>query len=230
VPKDSPVFASKDSGYLLWDWPVRVIHWLIVVLLPASWWTAEEGYLEVHQYLGFTVLIAVCTRLCWGFVGSAQARFSDFVRGPRAVVDALRGTGAVATPGHNPAGGWSALVLWFLLILQALSGTVNSDDILFTGPFREVFDTGVSDAIAAWHEPLFNILIGFIVLHILAIAYYERFRDQRLLRPMIVGRAPGRQGTEPAKPLYKALIIAVLLTGMLWALIELAPESTAYYW
>ncbi len=231
MAEDSPAQTLPERGYTLWDWPVRIIHWLIVILLPASWWTAEQGNLDAHKWLGLTILVAVVTRLCWGLVGSAQARFSDFLRGPGAVVATLRGQRESTTPGHNPAGGWSAMLLWGLLIAQALSGTVNSDDIIFSGPFRDVFDSSVSDAISAWHEPLFNILLGFVGLHLLAIAYYERLKGKRLLRPMLTGSAPGRFGTAPPQPLYKALIIAVLLAGVLWGLIEMAPEpSSGYYW
>lgn len=228
----SPAVAGADSdvGHPLWDWPVRLIHWLIVLLLPASWWTAEQGNLDIHQWLGLTVLVAVVTRLCWGLIGSAQARFRDFVRGPGAVIATLRGRTVHTTPGHNPAGGWSAIVLWLLLIAQALSGTVNSDDILFTGPFREVFDSGVSDAISAWHEPLFKLLLGFIALHVATIVFYERVRNKRLLKPMITGSSPGRYGTAPAQPMYKAIIVAGMLAGVLWGLMELAPEPTSYYW
>ena len=53
----------QQSAHQLWDLPVRLIHWLILLLLPASWWTAEEGYQEVHQWLGLTLLVAVLTRL-----------------------------------------------------------------------------------------------------------------------------------------------------------------------
>ncbi|MEM6775408.1 MAG: cytochrome b/b6 domain-containing protein [Pseudomonadota bacterium] len=228
---ESSTQEAPERGFTLWDWPVRIIHWLVVILLPASWWTADQGNLDAHKWLGLTILVAVFTRLCWGLMGSAQARFSDFLRGPRAVIATLRGRSESTTPGHNPAGGWSAVLLWSLLIAQALSGTVNSDDILFTGPFRDVFDSGTSDAISAWHEPLFNILLGFVGLHLLAIAYYERLKGKRLLRPMLTGSAPGRFGTAPPQPLYKALIIAALLAAVLWGLMELAPEpSSDFYW
>jgi cytochrome b len=225
-----PSVSTQDKKHPLWDLPVRVIHWLILLLLPASWWTAEEGYQDVHQYLGLTLLVAVLTRLCWGLVGSPQARFVDFLRGPKSVLAYFRGA-PNGTPGHNPAGGWSALLLWMLLLAQALTGTVNSDDVLFTGPFYYVFDSDVSDFLAALHEPIFNILLGFVALHVLSVIFYERRRDQRLLRPMIFGKAPDRYGTGPAQPIYKALVIALLIAGMLFALLELAPEPpTDYFW
>jgi cytochrome b len=222
--------AAVQRNYLLWDWPVRIIHWLIALILPASWWTAEEGYMEVHQWLGLSLLIAVLTRVCWGLIGSPQARFRDFLRGPARVFAYLRGA-PQETPGHNPLGGWSAVLLWTLLALQVLTGTVGSDDVLFTGPFHYVFDTSVSDSLSELHEILFNVIVALVVLHVAAIAYYERIRGQRLLRPMIFGKADGRSGTGPAQPLYKALIAAALLAGMLWALIQLAPApEPGVYW
>jgi cytochrome b len=203
----------------------------MAALVPASWWTAEEGHMEVHAWLGYTMLVAVATRLCWGFVGSRHARFADFLRGPRAVLATLGGRDVSRTPGHNPAGGWSALVLWALVLAQALTGTVNSDDVLFDGPFHYLFDSGTADALAALHEPLFNVLLAFVALHVLAIVYYERLRDKRLLRPMITGTAAGRYGEAPPKPLYRALLIAVVLAGVLWGLIALAPEPpSSSYW
>ena len=221
---------SAAAQYPLWDWPVRIIHWAIALLLPLSWWTAEEGYYEVHQWLGLTTLVLVLTRLCWGVIGSPQARFSDFMRAPGVVLAYLRGAPSV-TPGHNPAGGWAAVLLWTLLLAQALTGTVNSDDVLFTGPFYYVFDSGVSEALAALHEPLFNVTLGLVLLHVATIIYYERRRDQRLLRPMLAGQSDGRHGTGPAQPWYKALIVALLLSGMLWALLALAPEPPpSFFW
>lgn len=223
--------AEAGGAPPLWDVPVRLIHWAIAGLLPASWWTAEEGHLDVHQWLGLTLIVLVCTRLCWGLIGSPQARFRDFLRGPGAVIATLRGQDVSRTPGHNPAGGWSVMLLWTLLLAQALTGTVNADDVLFTGPFRHVFDSEISDALAALHEPLFNVLVAFTILHVLAVLFYERVRDKRLLRPMVLGQAPGRYGTGPAQPLYKALIVAALLAGMLWALIEMAPAPpSSYFW
>mgnify|MGYP003117256532 CR=1 FL=1 len=222
--------TGRETGYALWDWPVRLIHWAIVLILPASWWTAEEGYFTVHQWLGLTVLVLVLTRICWGFLGSPQARFRDFLRGPRAVLAYFRGEPST-TPGHNPAGGWSVMVLWSLLLMQALTGTVSSDDVMFEGPFYYVFDSGIADALAEIHEVLFKGILAFVALHVGTVIWYERRRDQRLLKPMILGRSAGREGTGPAQPLYKAIVIALLLAGLLWGLMELAPEPPpAFYW
>jgi cytochrome b len=214
----------------LWDGTVRVIHWLIVLLLPVSWWTAEEGYMEWHQWSGLTLLVLVLTRLVWGFIGSPQARFGDFLRGPGTVLAYLRGAPA-QTPGHNPAGGWSALLLWLLLLVQAITGTFSADDVTFTGPFHYVFDDSVTGWLAEVHEILFNVVLAFVALHVAAIVYYERVRGQRLLRPMVLGSAPGRAGTGPARSLLLALLVAGVLALGLWGLISAAPEpAPVSYW
>lgn len=218
-----------STAHPLWDLPVRIIHWSIVILLPASWWTAEEGYLEQHQWLGITLLILVLTRLAWGFVGSAQARFGDFLRGPGTAIAYMRGAPS-PTPGHNPLGGWSAMVLWLLLLAQAATGLFNGDDVLFDGPFHFVFDSDVTDTLGQLHEILFNVMLGFVGLHIAAIVFYERVRRQRVLRPMITGVTPDRQGTGPAEPFYKALVIAALWGLLLWWLMGMAPEPAPSYW
>lgn len=220
---------SSNSGYLLWDWPVRLIHWLIALLIPASWWTAEQGYLDVHQWLGLTMLVAVMTRLVWGFIGSPQARFADFLRGPKAVLGYFRGEPS-GTPGHNPAGAWSVMALWLLVLLQVVTGTVNSDDVLFTGPFHYALDSDLIDTLASFHEPLFNITLVLIGLHLLAVLYYELRLSKRLLKPMLLGRAENREGTGPPQPLYKAILVALMLAGVLWMLMEAAPSPPPSYW
>ena len=100
-----------------------------------------------------------------------------------------------------------------------------------TRPIQDVFDSSTADAIAALHEPLFNVLLGFVALHVLAIVYYEWRRDKRLLRPMITGSAPERRGEAAARPLYLALLIAAAAAALLWGLIELAPDPpSSSFW
>jgi cytochrome b len=213
----------------LWDLTVRITHWLIALLLPVAWWTAEEGDLDRHQWVGITILLLVLTRLAWGFLGSPQARFGDFLRGPGKTLEYLRGAPA-STPGHNPLGGWSVMALWALLLVQGGTGLFNADDVLFTGPFHYVFDSDVTDQLAAVHDVLFNVIVAFVVLHVAAVIYYERVRDQRLLWPMVKGSADGRYGTGPTRSIFIAVAVAAVLGGILWYLMEIAPSPPASYW
>lgn len=220
---------SQPPAYPLWDLTVRSTHWVLLPLLPACWWTAEEGYMQQHQWLGLAILVLVLTRLVWGFVGSPQARFRDFLRGPGAIAAYLRGA-APQTPGHNPLGGWSAVALWLLLLGQAVTGTFNTDDVFFTGPFYHAVDSEVADALAELHEVLFNVLVGFVGLHVAAIVFYQRVRGQQLLKPMWFGSSPGRVGTGPARSPLLSLAIAAVLALLLWALIEAAPAPPPSIW
>ena len=92
---------------------------------------AETENYEAHQWIGCLVIVLVFSRIVWGFVGSRHSRFADFVVGPSKVMTYLRGQGA-ASRGHNPLGGWSVLALLLLLLLQAVSGLFNSDDVFFS--------------------------------------------------------------------------------------------------
>jgi cytochrome b len=68
---------------LVWDWPVRLGHWLMVGGFTLAWLTGDsETFRLVHVIAGATVLGVATFRLPWGFIGSRYARFVDFVRGP----------------------------------------------------------------------------------------------------------------------------------------------------
>ena len=79
---------------VLWDSPTRIVHWLIAVLVPFSWWSATHDHLPWHRLSGYTILGLLIFRLIWGFVGGGAARFASFVRGPGAVFAYVRGRGA----------------------------------------------------------------------------------------------------------------------------------------
>lgn len=219
---------NVTSEPVLWDIPVRVIHWALAACVPAAWWTADQGYMEQHSWIGYTVLVLVATRIVWGFVGSPQARFSDFLRGPRAAWAYLRGAPR-ETPGHNPLGGWSSMALWLVLLSQAGSGLFNSDGILFDGPFYHAADSTVTDYLGSIHETAFDVLLGLIALHLAAVAYYQFIARERLLGPMWRGAVEGRHGTGPARPWWWAALIAGLFAAMLWGAIQLAPAPTSYW-
>ena len=71
----------------MWDWPVRIVHWAMVLLLIALLTTAKVGgnAMAWHMRAGEAMLALVLFRIIWGFAGSRYARFASFVRGPRAV-------------------------------------------------------------------------------------------------------------------------------------------------
>ena len=169
-----------------WDLPVRITHWLFVTCAALSWWSAEQRYMDVHRWSGYSLLALLVFRIYWGFAGPGSARFAAFVRGPRALVKALRGR-APRMPGHTPWGGWSVITMLSLMTLQVGLGLFVTDvDGLESGPLSHwvSFDTG--RALAEAHEIVFNVLLGFIALHVAAIAFYFA-RGENLLPRMLRG-------------------------------------------
>src|SRR5262245_3567959 len=60
-----------DEKRLVWDLPLRIFHWLLVLCMAASWTTAELGFewTQIHMYLGYTTMGLLVFRIIWGFVG-----------------------------------------------------------------------------------------------------------------------------------------------------------------
>jgi cytochrome b len=205
----------------LWDLPVRLFHWSLPVLLLTAWLSAEFDALDIHEWCGYTVLVLVGFRIVWGFIGSRHARFSDFVRSPAAAIRYLRGR-EPEREGHNPAGAWSVLAMLALLLVQGATGLFNSDDISFEGPLVHVLDEDIVDALAAWHEPNFWLLLTLVTLHVGTVLFYLRRRKRNLVRPMLDGGA-STTGEAP-RPAWLALVVIGALSGLLCWLLSLAPD------
>jgi cytochrome b len=213
----------------LWDLPVRIVHWSFVVLMPALWWTAEKGELVIHQRLGYAALALLVFRLFWGIAGGSTARFSGFVKGPKAIVAYLRRLFVKHQDpviGHNPVGGWSVVILLALLVSVIGTGLFAEDtDGLNPGPLNYLIHGDLSENMGHWHHLLFNALLGFIALHLLAILFYAVIKRENLVGPMLTGR---REMAAPAiaptfAPAWRAAVGVVIALGLVWWLSLGAP-------
>lgn len=199
----------------IWDLPVRLFHWAIVLLVPALWATHEWEMLDTHILLGEVMLGLVVWRLLWGVLGSSTARFASFVRGPGAVLRYLRGGGK--SFGHNPLGGWSVMAMLLIIAVQVGLGLFATDeDALYEGPLahRVSYETGRT--LAHRHETVFWVLVALIALHVLAILWYRIARRDDLITPMITGRGepiPGEAALVPA-PLWRLGLSVALAAGL----------------
>jgi cytochrome b len=189
------------------------------LLVVFSWWTAETSRMEWHRWSGFTVFGLVIFRLYWGFAGSSTARFREFVRGPRMVASYLKG-GWSAAPGHNPLGALSVVALLALLAAQVALGLFAVDvDGIESGPLSTYVSFEAGRTAAAWHESVFNGLMVFIALHVVAVGYYVCFRKQSLVSAMVHGkRAYPEPQPSPMRPasVLRLLLGVVLAAGVTW--------------
>lgn len=212
----------------IWDAPIRLVHWALVVLIAVSWWTAENGQLEYHRYSGYALLGLLVFRLYWGFAGSSTARFANFVRGPRAILAYLRQMPSrvsdrshIATPGHNPLGALSVIALLALLMTQVGLGLFTVDiDGIESGPLSHLVSFETGRACAELHETLFNVLLTFIALHVAAVLFYLIYKRDNLIATMIHGHRnhPSHHlAGDSAQPSFASLprlVIGIALAGL----------------
>lgn len=183
----------------VWDWPVRIFHWLLVVLVGAAIGTALVGgnAMDLHGRLGIAVCGLLGFRIVWGVIGTRTARFTHFVRGPAALRDYLQGRWQGI--GHNPLGALSVLMLLGLFGFQAVSGLFSNDDIAFSGPLRTLVDKASSDYITGIHHDMLWWMAALLALHIGAVLYYRMLKKEDLLGPMVRGwkysEQPGEENT-----------------------------------
>ena len=172
----SPRFEHTEV-VSVWDLPVRIVHWLLVVLITCSWITSEIAgtAMTYHMWCGYSILALVIFRILWGFVGSEHARFASFLRGPAAVVQYFGGFFRQEAPryaGHNPAGGWSVVLMLASVLLQATTGLFANDDIFVEGPLASRVSADLSALLTSIHRFNFYVLLGLIVLHLAAVFFY----------------------------------------------------------
>lgn len=209
----------------LWDAPVRIVHWGFVLLIPALWWTGEEGDLETHKLIGYVMLALVVFRILWGFVGASTARFGTFVTGPARLGAYLRGSGEQVV-GHSPLGALSVIALLLVLTVQVGAGLIAQDvDGLESGPLSYLVSYETADAAREVHHLFFNVLLGLIALHLAAILYYALAKRDNLVGPMVSGRRRyDREVTAPTfAPVWRFVIAAALAALLAWWVSKGAP-------
>jgi len=209
--------AAPPRRVRVWDLPVRIFHWALVLLFCFSWWSGKEGgnAMQYHLWSGYAMLTLVLFRLAWGFVGSSSARFAAIVRAPRAVMaylHALRQRQAPGYLGYNPVGGWSVLLMLSSLALQTGTGLFANDDIATEGPLYKWVSKATSDFLSAIHYYNFYVLLVLAGLHVAAVLYYLSYRSDNLVKPMFTGyklRPPGH-ADPPVRFASTSLAVVVL--------------------
>lgn len=217
---ESPGAKSSRAarrGILVWDAPIRIFHWLMVLCFAGAYLTAESESLRlVHVTLGYTMAGLVGFRLVWGLAGSRYARFSNFVRGPAAVMRYLRSLVSGHPEhyiGHNPAGALAILALLGAALLLVATGWMNYNDI--GGHWTEELHEGVANAMLA--------LIG---VHVAAVLVSSWLHRENLIGAMLHGYKAGAPGEGIRRPWrgVSAVLLAVVV-GFWWWQWQVAPAS-----
>lgn len=187
---DNPVQLADAR---IWDLPLRIFHWGLVVAVATAWLLGEFGpdVMTLHFWAGYTVIGLLAFRLIWGLVGPRHARFASFIYGPATTLAYARGVfdrKPSHWPGHNPMGG--AFVIVFLLVLAAQTATglfADPEDYINVGPLANRVDAATNRLAGSLHETLSTVILLMVLLHVGMIGFYRRWKGEDLIRPMITG-------------------------------------------
>lgn len=162
----------------VWDPLVRVLHWSLAIVFLVNFF--DEGGDPLHNWLGYAALFLIGVRFAWGWIGPGRARFSNWVRGPRAIRRYLRQRLSGRSRrqlGHNPAAGAMMVALLIGVTLVGMTGWLQTTDRFFGQGWLEEF-----------HEVLAYGVLVMVGLHVVA-AISESFHyRENLIASMIHGR------------------------------------------
>lgn len=214
----------------VWDLPVRLFHWTLVMLVIGAVVTQKIGGAAMiwHFRCGYSILTLVLFRIVWGMQGTLYARFSDFRHAPSVIIAYLKAGKSVQKTqlytGHNPVGGLAVFGFLALLAMQAVSGLFSNDANESEGPFASMVGHQWSDRLTWFHQEIgATLLYVLIAVHVAAIAYYG-YRKNNLVTPMIDGDKWAAPGTMPADDSRSmrllALLILILCAAAVWVVVQ----------
>lgn len=201
--------TENNDTIRVWDAPVRLFHWTLVVLMVTSYFTGRAGgdWMKFHFWSGYAILTLLLFRIAWGFVGSTTARFSDFVKGPSAAFHHLGEllSGRPRDAGHNPMGGAMVVALIFAVLAQVIAGlfATDTDTGMVSGPLVKLASDKFIEKATAFHGFWVNVLLALAGLHVLAAMVYLVWKRQNLIGAMITGSKPIDDCVPPGQPAPK---------------------------
>lgn len=116
--------VDQKEGIKVWDPLIRVFHWSLVFVFAIAYITGEDES-DIHAYAGYVIAGLIGFRVLWGFVGSAHARFADFIYSPKTIMEylgSLFGGEPKHYTGHNPAGGIMVVIMLVTLFIVTWTG------------------------------------------------------------------------------------------------------------
>jgi cytochrome b len=144
-----------------------------------------------HFRFGYLIFTLLAFRILWGVFGGHWSRFTNFVYSPATLLRYLRGQ---ARPeehldvGHSPLGAASVFGLLAVLMLQVGTGLIADDEISNAGPLVKFVTSATSSVASGWHKNFGQwLIIGLVLLHLGAIAFYRIRRGRDLVGPMLSG-------------------------------------------
>jgi len=207
--------AFKTPTRPVWDPLVRIGHWTLVIAFFTAYLSGDDLF-DIHKWAGYVIAAYVLIRIVWGFIGTRHARFTDFVRGPGAVLGYLRSL-AGGKPkdyaGHNPAGGAMVVALLVSLLITTSSGAALYAVEENAGPLAGIVteqtfaplaaafgeneeeeehgghkESGSEELLEGVHKTFVYVTLALIGLHLAGVIASSLAHRENLARAMVTGR------------------------------------------
>lgn len=228
--KTEPVGNSKT----VWDLPVRVFHWSLVLLFLVAWISSDgDRWLDIHIFAGYAIAGLILFRVIWGFTGTYYAQFKHFRYSFKQAKDYALNVFTGSPPrhvGHNPAGSWAIYLLLSGLFLVVLSGF-----FVFGGEEGHGLASSLYSEIIGWlarnaHNALATLMLVVIIVHIAGVLIESHKHREKLILSMLTGRknVPEGMPAVSAKPLVAVILVLALLAYFFSAGIGWIPGKEAF--
>jgi cytochrome b len=116
-------------------------------------------------------------------------------------------------------GGWSVAAMLALIGAIVVLGLYAIDvDGFEGGPLADKVSFDLAREMAHWHHLLFNVALGLIALHLVAIAFYLLVKRENLVGAMITGAKPNPEGAGALRfaPFWRLAVGFILSFGIMW--------------
>jgi cytochrome b len=184
-PSGEVVRSGKSGLVLVWDWPLRLWHWGLVLFVLVAWFTPNI-YDGPHRWAGYLVIGLLVFRMAWGFLGTRHSRFRTLrarLRAAPAYLWGLRRGNAGRYLGLNPAGAAMMVTLLALLAVSTITGVMQTTVRFFGIWWVEDTHTYSSDAVMI-----------LVLLHVIGALVMSVVQRENLVGAMFTGRKLRRKG------------------------------------
>lgn len=190
---------------LIWDIPVRVLHWTLAAATSAALVFAfvhgpDHPWFGYHAWAGMVAAGALVLRIVWGFVGPGSARFSRWPWSPLAVLRFVLGLFGLGKGAHEQAAGHNPLASWVMLSIFLVTGALVASGL-----------AGGEDP----HETLAIVLASLIGVHLAGLLWHTIRHRENIARAMLDGR---KRVTNPDGKLRHASRLVGVVVALILAI------------
>lgn len=181
-------FTTRQQ-VLVWDVLVRTFHWTLVTSFFTGFFITDK--FPLHAYAGYTIFCLVLARIVWGFIGSPYARFSAFTytvkETARYMLAAFRMGEAREYLSHNPMGALMVFAFLFLLLGNAVIGTMLYGAQQLDGPLADIVPVHWDETLEDIHFFMARVLISLAGFHIMGVIWSSWWHRQNYVLAMFTG-------------------------------------------